>query len=229
VRYLETLGLNISYPKIAQKLADLVHKVEDRVYAGTLHIHAGEIVPEDYPEIRVFADATGVGKPVLDILQAAGVRVTGVYFTHGDRRVEAVDERTGLLQVTLGKAYMVSRLQALLQTRRLHVPRGAQSEVLTHELLNYEIKVDQSANDRYGAFKVGTHDDLVTALGLCVQEPVLLPGTGAAAPGYQPQEIPEWATAVVVGARSGRMQPEDWTLRTGLVGIRDDYLRYGGG
>ena len=25
------------------------------------------------------------------------------------------------------------------------------------------------ANDRYGAFKVGTHDDLVTALGLAVQ------------------------------------------------------------
>lgn len=36
------------------------------------------------------------------------------------------------------------------------------------ELLDYEIRVDENANDRYGAFRVGTHDDLVTALGLAV-------------------------------------------------------------
>jgi hypothetical protein len=40
---------------------------------------------------------------------------------------------------------------------------------LTDELLTYELRVDENANDRYGAFKVGTHDDLVTALGLAVQ------------------------------------------------------------
>jgi len=31
---------------------------------------------------------------------------------------------------------------------------------------------DVHANDRYGAFKVGKHDDLVTALGLAVHAPV---------------------------------------------------------
>lgn len=30
-------------------------------------------------------------------------------------------------------------------------------------------RVSENANDTYGAFKVGTHDDLVTALGLAVQ------------------------------------------------------------
>jgi hypothetical protein len=35
--------------------------------------------------------------------------------------------------------------------------------------MNFEIRVDEKANDRYGAFRVGTHDDLVTALGLAVQ------------------------------------------------------------
>jgi hypothetical protein len=43
--------------------------------------------------------------------------------------------------------------------------------VLGQELMDYEIRVDQDANDRYGAFAVGSHDDLVTALGLAVQEP----------------------------------------------------------
>jgi hypothetical protein len=37
---------------------------------------------------------------------------------------------------------------------------------LAKELLDYEIHIDEDANDKYGAFKVGTHDDLVTALGL---------------------------------------------------------------
>src|SRR5205085_6609104 len=33
----------------------------------------------------------------------------------------------------------------------------------------YEIRVDKNANDTYGAFRVGIHDDLVTALGLATQ------------------------------------------------------------
>ncbi len=41
--------------------------------------------------------------------------------------------------------------------------------MLTSELRDYEIQVSEDANERYGAFKVGTHDDLVTALGLAVQ------------------------------------------------------------
>ncbi len=34
--------------------------------------------------------------------------------------------------------------------------------------LDYEIRVSEDANGRYGAFRVGSHDDLVTALGLAV-------------------------------------------------------------
>ncbi|MDQ3700038.1 MAG: hypothetical protein M3442_03845, partial [Chloroflexota bacterium] len=40
---------------------------------------------------------------------------------------------------------------------------------LGRELLDYEIRVDERANDTYGAFKVGAHDDLVTAVGLAIQ------------------------------------------------------------
>jgi hypothetical protein len=49
------------------------------------------------------------------------------------------------------------------------LPRTAEADILAGELLRYEIRVSEDANDRYGAFKVGTHDDLVTALGLAVQ------------------------------------------------------------
>ena len=33
-------------------------------------------------------------------------------------------------------------------------------------------RVDANANDTYGAFRVGSHDDLVTALGLATQPPL---------------------------------------------------------
>ena len=70
---------------------------------------------------------------------------------------------------TLGKACLVSRLQTLLQSDRIHLPRTAGAEVLAEDLRNFEIRVDENANDRYGAFRVGTHDDLVTALDLATQ------------------------------------------------------------
>ena len=72
-------------------------------------------------------------------------------------------------EALVGKAYLVSRLQVLLQGHRLHYDKSSrEAETLTRELLDYEIRVDQDANDKYGAFKVGTHDNLVTALGLAV-------------------------------------------------------------
>ena len=113
---------------------------------------------------RLYADATGVGKPILDLLEEKGIPAVACYFNHGDRRTEK-----SWREVTIGKAYLVSRLQALLQTRRLHLPNNPEASALAEELLNYEIRVDENANDRYGAFRVGTHDDLVTALGLAVQ------------------------------------------------------------
>lgn len=63
----------------------------------------------------------------------------------------------------------MSRLQALLQTGRIHLPETTEARTLAQELRDYEIRIDENANDTYGAFKVGTHDDLVTALGLAVQ------------------------------------------------------------
>lgn len=37
---------------------------------------------------------------------------------------------------------------------------------MLEELKVYEIRIDTDGHDSYGAFRVGRHDDLVTALGL---------------------------------------------------------------
>jgi hypothetical protein len=109
----------------------------------------------------IYLDATGVGQPVVDLLTAAGVTVTPVYFTHSDRCTPREDA-----SVVLGKTLLVSQLQVLLQSGRILLPRTMEAGVLAEELLNFELKVDEKANETYGAFKVGTHDDLVSALGL---------------------------------------------------------------
>jgi len=151
-RHLERLLLGTPYPQVAERVAEIVSGVRAR--AGS------------YPELYV--DATGVGTPVVDALRAAGIdaRLIPVYFNHGDRRTPV----EGGAEVRLGKAFLVSRMQALLQGELLHLPRTPEAEVLAEELLEYEIRVSEDANDKYGAFRVGTHDDLVTALGLAVQK-----------------------------------------------------------
>ena len=153
IRHLERLALGTQYPKVADRVAGITERVRAR---------AGE-------SPTVYVDATGVGLPVVDLLRERlrGGQVVAVYFTYGDRRTETVED--GQVRVSLGKAFLVSRLQALLQCGRLHLPMTGEAQALTDELLNYEIRVDENATEKYGAFKVGTHDDLVTALGLAVQ------------------------------------------------------------
>lgn len=153
VRHLERLPLGTPYPRVAERVARIVEGVRARTGAVPL----------------VYLDATGVGQPVVDLLRERqpGGWVVPVYFTHGDRRI--VTREGAGVRITLGKALMVSRLQALLQSHRLHLPHTREAEALTEELLDYELRVSEDANDRYGAFRVGTHDDLVTALGLATQ------------------------------------------------------------
>ena len=149
VRFLRRLPLGMAYPDQATRIAEIVDGVVAR--------------QQGYP--AVYADATGVGLPVCDILRGAGIQLTPVLFNHGDKRT--VDREQG--RVSLGKAWLVSRLQALLATGRVLLPDTDEARALADELINYEIRLSEDADFKAGAFKVGTHDDLVTALGLAMQ------------------------------------------------------------
>ena len=149
VRRLERLPAGTPYPVMASRLA--------RIGAG--------ILAKTRQRPWVYVDATGLGDPIIDLLREEGRdlgRLWPVYFTHGDLRSQEGRK------IRLGKAYLVSRLQMLLQTERLHLPRTPEAEQLAGDLRDFEIEVDEGANDRAGAFRVGSHDDLVTALGLAV-------------------------------------------------------------
>jgi hypothetical protein len=147
IRHIERLPLGTPYPKVAERLAEIYGKL---IASG----HAPQC----------FADATGVGLPVVDLLTAAGVPVIPVFLTGGER--ETFDGR----EIHLAKTRLVSRLQVLLQTRRVHLPDTDDARALQQELLDFEIKVTEAANLQFGAFKIGSHDDLAVALGLATRD-----------------------------------------------------------
>jgi len=199
IRHLERLTLGTPYPRVAERLGEVIAGVRRRAAAPTARAPSVVFDPAITAykavggqasglSLKIYVDATGVGQPVVDLLAQAGVKVRPVYFTYGDRRTEEDGGR-----ITLGKAWLVSRLQALLQTGRILLPQTAEARALAKELMDYEIKVDQDANDKYGAFKVGTHDDLVTALGLAVQDVGRVPGSpvaGGVRTGFRPAPLP---------------------------------------
>jgi hypothetical protein len=155
-RMIERLPLGTPYPQVADRLAQVAATIRQRAAqeADTLGQHPRHV--------EMVIDATGVGTPIVDLLRERGESPIAAYFTHGDRYSQQGR------QISIGKAWLVSRLQVLFQTGRLHLALTDHASALREELLNYEIRIDDKANDRYGAFKTGTHDDIVTALGLAV-------------------------------------------------------------
>jgi hypothetical protein len=148
VRHLERIPSGSGLPEIAQRVSDAIYGVHWRNGAFT----------------QVFVDVTGFGQPVVELMQKTidHGEIVPVYFNHGDRMTAEYPH------VTLGKAYLVARLQMLLQTGRLHLTKTREARLLAEELQNYQIQVHPQANDHYGAFAVGTRDELVTALGMAV-------------------------------------------------------------
>lgn len=179
VRSADRLPLNTAYPQVAATLAGVVenvvrmreHEMNElaAVDPAWAIIHPRDRRVKAERLISIYVDATGVGRPVVDILREAlrdyRVSLTAVTFVHGELCDVSPHKREG----KLGKAHLVSRLQALFQTNRIQIPRKLKyAREMKDELLDYEIKVSEEGKDTYGAFKVGAHDDLVTALGLAV-------------------------------------------------------------
>lgn len=148
VRHAMRLPPATPYPVVAERLGQILSKL-----ARTT---------DDSPS--EFVDVTGLGEPVVEVLKekAPHGRITPCYFTHGDQLGK---EDRG---VRVGKGHLVAKLQTLLQAGRLHLPKTSEAETMARELMDYEIRVEADANERYGAFAVGTQYDLVTALGLAV-------------------------------------------------------------
>ena len=165
VRHAERLPLGTEYPKVADRVAGIVRSIREADDEERIRLWASDLKPTP---IWVMADATGVGRPVVELLRDAltgtGAYLTAVTFTAGD----GIEGSLGSHELRVSKTFFASRLKSLTQTDRVHLPDTAEARELADELQNYELRVSKKANTILGAFKHGTHDDLVTALGLAV-------------------------------------------------------------
>jgi hypothetical protein len=108
-------------------------------------------------------DATGVGRPVVDLFRSMFPSgVAPVTITSGSA---VTQDPTGYWHVP--KKELVSSLQVLLQGRRLKIANALrEARVLVRELENFRVKVTASAHETFEAWREGDHDDLVFAVAL---------------------------------------------------------------
>jgi hypothetical protein len=142
VRYLERLR-NTPYPEIVRHLDQLVRRLSAK------------------PCMAV--DATGVGRPVIDMIRDADLpaSIYPITLTGGDAVVRDGMERR------VPKRDVASTIAVLLQTGRLRIARGLrESDTLLRELVSFRVKISLSGHDSYEAWRQHEHDDLVLAVGL---------------------------------------------------------------
>lgn len=145
VRHLERFRLGTPYPAIVERVKALV---------------STDPLTGEY---MLVADATGVGRPVVDLLYMADVSTVPVTITGGD----AVSYDNGGWRVP--KRDLVSGLQVLLQSGRLRFAEGLPDvPTLVKELLAFQVKITADAHDTYGAWREGAHDDMVLSVALAV-------------------------------------------------------------
>ena len=144
LRHLERLQLHTPYPVVAQRAQMLVAMT-------ARHGHT-----------QLVMDLTGVGAPVFDLLQAAGVHPVTITIT-GGRSVSGTPPH-----LHVPKRVLISTLAALFGSGRLkiaeEIPYAAE---LNEELLNFQVKIDRrTRQESYGAKGGRKNDDLVLALAL---------------------------------------------------------------
>jgi hypothetical protein len=144
LRHLERVPLGTPYPAIVDRVCALLATSQ---LSGVTDL---------------VVDATGVGRPVVDLLRAARLRPTAVTITSGD-----VETRDGS-DWRVPKRDLVIGLQVLLQTDVLKVADGLREwPTGLRELLAFKVKIDPlTAHDSYGYAREGVHDDLVLAVAL---------------------------------------------------------------
>lgn len=153
VRLLQRIPLGTSYPNVAREINAMCKRLKEG---------------RPFARIHLVVDKTGVGAGPVDILREMldkSIRLTAVTFTGTDKCDYAPLQRP---EASCGKAFMVVRLQTTLQKDLLHLPKGEMITAVVVEMRNFEVRTTITGHDTYGAFKIGTHDDLISALGLSI-------------------------------------------------------------
>lgn len=146
IRWIEKIPLGTSYLSVVDRIATVAE--------------AASVISSPI----MILDATGVGRPVFDMLrQRTSISLRAVTFTGADKL-----KKTGTYSYKVPKRDLVTALEVVLQSRRLHaIPACPLQEDLRAELGSFEVNLSDRGHDTYDGAS-GKHDDLVSALALAV-------------------------------------------------------------
>ena len=114
-------------------------------------------------------DATGVGRPVIDIMVSVGLSPIPITITGGSQVTLEKDEYGNIIGYHVPKADLVGALQAWYAMHRLKVSNQLPlTEFLVKELGAFVPKITKAQNVTYESLREGEHDDLVLAAALAV-------------------------------------------------------------
>jgi hypothetical protein len=145
VRYLQRLPLGMSYVEQVHEVARLL---------GRPPLSLG---------CELAIDETGVGRPVGDIFNNAGLKPTRITITGGDSQ-----SAKGPRRWHVPKGILISALDARLHTGELRFASElAEAGAMAEELKDFRRNVSAAGRYSYDA-RVGKHDDLVLAVALAL-------------------------------------------------------------
>jgi hypothetical protein len=149
-RHLQRWQLRTGYPEIV---------------AATARMMNSDVLQSGLKRPMLAVDATGVGAPVIDLFKQERMRakLEPIQIIGGSE----VTKENGTTRVP--KRDLVSVVQVALQNKTLKIaPSLPDAETLIRELGNFKVKITDTAHDSYGAWREGTHDDLVLAVALAL-------------------------------------------------------------
>ena len=151
VRAAERIPLGTPYPEVVEMMRHVVN----------LPALQGQ-------RCALVVDATGVGRPVVDMLRAARLvwQVTAVTITGGDKQSYRAGESDS---VNVPKQDLISGLLLALEKDELKIAKKVgEAGTLVRELLDVRMSSSESGRLSFGAEGRGQHDDLVCALAIAI-------------------------------------------------------------
>jgi hypothetical protein len=142
IRFCERLEKGTAYPDIVRWISTLVTKLLTRAQVGLV------------------VDATGVGRPIVDMFTQSGLKCVPVNVTGGQ------NDNFGNGVWNVPKKDLVGAAKAMLGKKLLKIDDGLEhKDVLIREIENFRIKINErTRHESYEAWRSADHDDLVFAL-----------------------------------------------------------------
>ena len=143
LRHIQRFPLKTTYPQIVDNVCEIFNSDKISKYS------------------KLIVDATGVGRPVVDLFKKKQIRPKAITITGGYDVIKDNGE------YKVPKRDLVTNLQVVFQQEKLKIAEDLpEAKTLVQELLNFKVKIKDNARESFEAWREGIHDDLVLAVAL---------------------------------------------------------------